>query len=69
MASDSSITEEVTALRDSILEFLDNPDNDKLLEPLLSGAAVKPKVQAILKSGGDLRKARAIIKGKGKGKN
>ena len=76
MGRDSSLTEKVNSLADSIQEFLnrDNPDcecpcHDKLLEPLLSGAATKPIVLAILKNGGDLRKATAILKGKGKGKN
>ena len=45
----------IAALAKLVIEFLANPKNDELLKPLISGAATKPAVLEILRSGGNLK--------------
>ena len=57
----NATAEKIAALAKLVIEFLANPKNDELLKPLISGAATKPAVLAILRNGGNLKKVMAKL--------
>lgn len=57
----NATAEKISALAKLVIEFLANPKDDDLLKPLISGAATKPAVLAILRNGGNLKKVLAVM--------
>ena len=57
----NATAEKIAALAELVIEFLANPKNDELLKHLISGAATKPAVLAILRNGGNLKKVMAKL--------
>ena len=57
--------EKIAALAELVIKFLANEDElleDYLLKPLLSGAATKPAVRAILQNAGNMKKVMAKLR-------
>ena len=66
----NATAEKIAALAKLVIEFLANNNEfltDELLRPLISGAATKPSVRAILRHGGNLKKVMAKLQRQKKG--